>query len=186
MTIELQYKYLKYDVDQWMMRIGESRVGEQNAKLRNLVQTGGSESDRNLIHRLCEQGVARLVTLWHEHMTVAHIGEGNAGANDVLDKEREKWRIHIDWSEQQHASVIAEQMHRFVLSYMLSQLCSLFGVERADTYIADMLDAKNALDETMEDLDKPMKRRPRKIRDEHEDRVTIIEDNEDTITIEVE
>jgi hypothetical protein len=151
--IELKWNEIRYDVDQQTWRLAKIRITDD--ELRDLAQSDGRQSPKDVVLRSAEEGNALLRSLLSSRLAVTESVVGN----DALNQQTESWIYTLkDGAYKTDERSLAILMHRFVVAYALYRWSILFYPDSVSVFSSEMAEAESKIKEEAYNSSAPLKK----------------------------
>jgi hypothetical protein len=139
MDIVLQWKYLKYDIDQETWKCGNCQITSENAEVRSEAQTGEDSFDRNYCQRKIDEGVGRVRNILHKFCRdYGEYGE------DSLETDKTSWHLQLEMDGRRSVGShdVASAVHRYIVMYVLSEWTKMALPSMSEAYMGKLSDSE--------------------------------------------
>lgn len=154
--IQLQFRHLRYDIEQQTHALAEARI-LNNPELKAEAKIDETEHLSDIAMRFCESGCALLNTLLKDKLVIAP-SSPDAVETDELTYDNKVWNfVTTITSPDEHT--LATLFHRFVVAYVLWQWAKLFSPTEADAMHKQMLSVQKEIENAVYNLGTPIKRK---------------------------
>lgn len=159
MVVDLLWKYIKYDIDQWTYRLGDTR--KEDPEQRHIAQTDDSELDNLFIWRNVEEALSTVKLFLEGRLErIAESGD------NVLDTDERNWTIVLkEHSRSGDAKVLADLIHKYVVNYVLNAWSANYYPDMVAQLQGEMQSLVAGIDEAAHALRAPMKHKRKKEKD---------------------
>jgi len=132
MTITLQYKYIKHDIDQWTYRMAKVRV--ENEDIRNEAQSSSVSTDESFYRRKIVEAIAHIRTMLKNRLSTVKNGTGN----DTLSLNAASWQITLsDDSYSCDAQAMSDLMHKYIVRSVITEWALTYAPDAVASVTAE-------------------------------------------------
>lgn len=140
MNIDLEWKYLKYDIDSETWKAARVHITDKtDPEIMNEAQSGTDQLDVDYCIRKCNQGVSNLLDVIHKFVTVATTDQTN-----TLDRDTTKWTISITFDGRRNidSKALANTFHNYVVLNVLQEWAKMAIPDMENTYVQRMAEER--------------------------------------------
>lgn len=159
MVVDLLWKYIKYDIDQWTYRLGDTR--KEDPEQRHIAQSDDSELDNLFIRRNVEEALSTIKLFLSGRLE--YIAESG---DNILDADERNWTIFLkENSRSGDAKVLADLIHKYVVNYVLNAWSVNYYPDAVTQLQGEMQSLIAGIDEAAHALRAPMKHKRKEEKD---------------------